>query len=153
MDARRGIRHHLIDILDPEEIFSAGDWAAAAREVLGEIHQRANLPVIVGGTGFYIRTLLDGISESPKRDDALRAELLAREAARPRLMYRSLCRLDPATGARIHPNDTHKLLRALEICLLARRPASVAFRGGPDASAGRLPGSPGDSVTPAAKPA
>jgi len=128
---RRGIRHHLIDILEPQQVFSAGDWAVAAREALEGIHLRTALPVITGGTGFYIRTLLEGISESPKRDEGLRAEIAAREAARPGLVFRALRRMDAPTAGRIHPNDSHKLLRALEICLLARRPASQHFAAAP----------------------
>lgn len=130
-EERKGVPHHLIDILDPAQIFSAGDWAEAAAWIAQEIAARGALPVVAGGTGFYIRTLLAGISLSPKRDDGLRAKLAERERARPGSIARILRRLDPATASRIHPNDTHKLIRALEICLLARRPASSHFAMAP----------------------
>lgn len=130
-EERRGVPHHLVDILEPEQIFSAGDWAEAAARIAREIDARGALPVVAGGTGFYIRTLLEGISLSPKRDDGLRAMLADRERARPGSLARILSRLDAATASRIHPNDTHKLIRALEICLLARRPASRHFATAP----------------------
>lgn len=128
LDKRRGIPHHLLDIAEPHEIFTAGDYAAKAREALHAIGGRGRLPVVAGGTGFYFRALLDGLGEGPKRDDTLRSRLQRREARRPGSLHRILCRLDAATAARIHSNDRSKTLRALEICLLARQPASQLFR-------------------------
>ena len=75
---RRGIPHHMMDILNPDEIFTAGEFAARARPLLASIAER-RLPVVVGGTGFYLRALLDGLAAAPSRDDALRARLAARE--------------------------------------------------------------------------
>lgn len=116
---RRGVRHHLLDILEPDEQFSAGEYAREARSVLADVALRGSVPVLVGGTGFYLRALLQGLPEAPPRDATLRARLAAR---RPGSLSRILRRLDPAAAARIHPNDTNKLIRALEIILLTRQP-------------------------------
>lgn len=121
---RAGIPHHLFDILDPCAVFNAGDFVKIVRPVLTEIVSRCRLPILAGGTGFYVRALLEGLNEGPSRDDRLRERLLARKGS----LHRLLTRLDPATAQRIHPNDRNKTLRALEICLLARRPASRVFQ-------------------------
>jgi tRNA dimethylallyltransferase len=130
---RRGIPHHMIDIANPDEIFTAGDFARVARPVLHEIAARGRMPVVTGGTGFYLRALIDGLAPGPKRNEALRAGLQAREARRPGCMHRLLRRIDPPTAARIHPNDLPKVIRALEICVSARRSATEVFAGGRDA--------------------
>ena len=127
---RRLVPHHLFDILDPQEVTTAGDYASLARRVLGEIAQRGALPVIVGGTGFYLLALLDGLAQGPRRDEALRARLASMEQHRSGRLHRFLRRLDPATARRIHPNDTNKVIRAVEICLLSRRPAVELFLQG-----------------------
>jgi tRNA dimethylallyltransferase len=116
---RRGIPHHLVDIINPDQIFTAGDYQRAGRSALREITGRGGAAVVVGGTGFYLRALLNGIFEGPGRDDQLRARLSKR---RPGSLHRLLKRFDPAAAERIHPNDTQKLIRALEVCLLARKP-------------------------------
>jgi len=131
-DDRRGIPHHLLDILEPWETFTAGDYARAARQVIARIVGRERLPVIVGGTGFYLRALLEGLFESPGRDEALRLRLRARESRRPGSLHRILGRLDPGAALRIHPNDTRKLIRALEVIILARQPVSGLFGQGRD---------------------
>jgi len=118
--ARRGIPHHLLDVLDPQMSFSAGDYARAAREVIAEISSRGHLPLVVGGSGFYLRGLLDGLPALPGRDDLLRKRLSAREQRRPGALHRLLRRLDPSAAARIHPRDVQKATRALEIRLLTR---------------------------------
>ncbi len=125
VSARRGIPHHLIDVVDPGQLFTAGDFARMARGVLREIAGRNRLPVLVGGTGFYLRALLEGLSPAPERHDFLRARLLAREDKRRGSLHRILSRLDPAASARIHQNDVKKLVRALELCMLRRQPAST----------------------------
>ena len=120
---RHGIPHHLIDVAGPGEVYSAGDYARDARRVIHEISGRVRLPVIAGGTGFYLRALLDGLPELPDRDEALRARLAARNLRRPGSLHRILSRLDPSAASRIHARDTQKTMRALEIRLLTREPA------------------------------
>lgn len=133
---RRGIPHHLIDIANPDEIFTAGDFARLGRPILHEIAARGRLPVVTGGTGFYLRALIDGLAPGPQRDESLRATLQSREARRPGCIHRLLRKLDPPTAARIHPNDLPKVIRALEICLSARRAATDVFAAGRDALQG-----------------
>ena len=135
-DARRGIPHHLIDILDPDQVFTAGEYARMARLVLDDVSGRGHLPVIAGGTGFYFRALVDGLFPGPSRDQALRDRLSARELRRPGSVYRLLRRFDPESAGRIHPHDFPKLVRALEVCLLTRRAATEMFRQGRDALRG-----------------
>lgn len=127
---RAGVPHHLFDILEPWEVFSAGAYARAARAVLDEVRAKGGVPVVAGGTGFYLKALLEGLAEAPARDEPLRARLLDRERRRPGSLHRILRRLDPRTAASIHPNDVQKTVRALEICLESRRPASEVFAAG-----------------------
>ncbi len=124
---RTAVRHHLFDLLEPSQVFNAGQYAAEARRVIAEITARKGLPVVVGGTGFYLRALLDGLAEGPTRDDLLRSGLAQREQRRTGSLHRILRRLDPTTAGRIHRNDVQKTIRALEICLLSRQPASSLF--------------------------
>ena len=131
-DERRGIPHHLIDILDPDELFTAGEYARLARETVAAITARGRLPIVAGGTGFYLRALLDGLFQGPSRDQALRNRLQTREARRPGSLHRLLTRLDSDTARKIHPHDAPKITRALEVCLLTRRPVSQWFRQGRD---------------------
>src|SRR5712692_5535696 len=98
----RCIPHHLIDILDPDQLFTAGEYARLARNVLAEISARGRLPVVAGGTGFYLRALLDGLFTGPSRDQALRDRLAERERRRPGSMHRLLGRFDPSAARRIH---------------------------------------------------
>jgi len=117
---RREIPHHLFDVLTAEESYSAGEYARAAREVIAEISGRGRLPVVVGGKGFYLRALLEGLPALPGRDEDLRGRLMERERERPGSMHRILGRLDPAAAGRIHARDVQKTLRALEVRLLTR---------------------------------
>lgn len=123
---RRGIPHHLIDIMDPDQVFTAGEFAWRARGVIADIASRGKVPILAGGTGFYLRSLIHGLSPGPQRDDALRERLTRRERRRTGSLHRLLRRFDPATASRIHPHDMPKTMRAVEICLLSRRPASEA---------------------------
>ncbi len=124
---REGIPHHLLDVCDPAEAFSAGDFARLARKACEQVARRDRTPILAGGTGFYLRALLDGLFDGPSRDEALRARLRKRSAGR---LHRLLRRLDSAAAARIHPNDEPKLVRALEVRLLEGRPlSSVLSRG------------------------
>lgn len=119
---RLGVPHHLLDVLEPQISYSAGEYARAARALLPEIHGRGALPIVVGGTGFYWKALLDGLPELPARDEGLRDRLRAREQRRPGSVYQLLRRLEPAAAARIAPMDLQKSLRALEIRILTRQP-------------------------------
>jgi tRNA dimethylallyltransferase len=133
---RRGIPHHLIDILDPGQLFTAGEYARLARATIAEISARGRLPILAGGTGFYLRALLEGLFEGPARDQPLRDRLAAREARRPASLHRLLRRFDSTAAAKIHANDIPKVTRALEICLLTRQPVSRLFQQGRDALRG-----------------
>ena len=132
LDRRQSIPHHLIDILDPGQVFTAGEYARMARSVLAEISARGRLPIVAGGTGFYFRAMLDGLFPGPSRDQALRDRLAERERRRPGSIHRLLRRLDPEAALRIHVNDTPKLTRALEVCLLTRRPVTEMYQEGRD---------------------
>jgi tRNA dimethylallyltransferase len=118
---RRGIPHHLFDRLNPAQEFSAGEYARAARAALQEISVKGHLPLVVGGSGFYLRALLEGLPELPMRDDTLRARLEQRERKRPGSLHKLLARLEPNAARRIHAKDLQKLIRALEIRILTRR--------------------------------
>jgi tRNA dimethylallyltransferase len=133
---RAGIPHHLIDILNPDELFTAGEYARVARETIRAISGRGRLPILAGGTGFYLRALLDGLFEGPSRDQSLRDRLARREARRKGSLHRLLTRFDAATARKIHPHDVPKVTRALEVCLLTRRPVSDLFREGREALGG-----------------
>jgi tRNA dimethylallyltransferase len=122
-----GVAHHLIGVAEANDVFSAGDFARSATSAIADIASRGRLPVLVGGTGFYLRALLDGLFEGPARDESLRARLSAREAVRPGSLHRLLQRLDPASAARIHAADKHKTTRALEVRLLTGGLMAEAF--------------------------
>ncbi|MCL5005757.1 MAG: tRNA (adenosine(37)-N6)-dimethylallyltransferase MiaA [Acidobacteria bacterium] len=128
---RRGIPHHLVDSLDPGEDFTAGDFRREALKVLGEIRLRAKLPILVGGTGLYLRALLLGIFDGPPRSERLRARLRRLADRRGReFVHRLLERLDPASAARIDPQDLQKVIRAVEVCVLARESMSALHARG-----------------------
>lgn len=118
---RAGIPHHLFDVSEPHKGYSAGEYARQAREALRGIAARGRVPVVVGGTGFYLHALLHGLPPLPERDEALRAHLLRRETRRPGSLHRLLTRLEPAAARRIHARDRQKTIRALEIRLLTKK--------------------------------
>jgi tRNA dimethylallyltransferase len=128
-EERARVPHHLIDILDPVEPFSAGAFVRLAGEAIDAIRGRKHVPVVVGGTGLYVRALVDGIWQGPRGEPGLRAAVAAvaerRGAGEP---HRMLGRLDPDSAAALHPNDRHKVARALEITLMEGRPASALRR-------------------------
>lgn len=119
---RQGIPHHLFDVLSPEIGYSAGEYARAARKVLEEISARKQLPVVAGGTGFYLGALLRGLPALPAKDEAVRRRLILREERRPGSLHKILLRLDPGSARRIHSNDVQKLIRAVELRLLTSKP-------------------------------
>lgn len=127
---RAGIPHHLMDIAEPTDAFTAGDYARLARQAARDVAGRGRVPVVVGGTGFYLRAMLDGLFEGPPRDEDLRARLAEREQQRRGVLHRYLRRLDRTASERIHANDRNKLVRAIEICLQARRPVTELYAGG-----------------------
>lgn len=136
VEERRGIPHHLIDIVDPDQLFTAGEYARLARETIADISARGRVPILAGGTGFYLRALLDGLFEGPSRDQPLRDRLAIRERRRPGSLHRLLNRFDSEAARKIHQNDVPKVMRALEVCLLMRRPVTELFREGRDALRG-----------------
>jgi tRNA dimethylallyltransferase len=130
---RQGIPHHLIDVAEPDEVFTAGDFSRAGRKVLRQIADRGKPAIVAGGTGFYLRALISGLAPGPRRDEVLRKRLAERERRRPGSLHRLLRRFDAAAAARIHANDIPKVIRALEICLGSGKPATDVFSEGRDA--------------------
>lgn len=131
-DERARAPHHLIDIAEPDEPFTAGDYSRRARMALREIAARERLPIVTGGTGLYLRALTEGLFAAPLRQEDLRERL--RRSARKRgsaWLHRLLARLDGASAARIHANDTPKLIRAIEVCMAGRRPMSEVLARDP----------------------
>jgi len=128
---RRAVPHHLLDILDAHEAATAGDYRQRAIAVLEELRGRGRLPVFTVGTGLYLRALLEGLAKAPPRSEELRERL--REAAQthaPGYLHRILARLDPAAARLIALQDEQKIIRAVEVCLLAKRPLSEVYREG-----------------------
>jgi tRNA dimethylallyltransferase len=125
--------HHLFDCIEPMQDVTAGDYARQARQVLQEIKSRGHLPIVVGGTGLYLRALLEGLFAGPQRSEELRERLREREARRGLpYLHRILSRLDRTTAAKIHPNDSPKLIRAIEVCLASRQKVSELWQQGRD---------------------
>jgi len=128
---QQGIPHHLVDLIEPEEIFTAGEYRRRALEVLNDVRTRGNLPIITAGTGLYLRALLYGLADAPERSQEIRDRLRAIVEARGAThLHRVLARLDPETAARIAPADTQKIIRAIEMRLLAGKPVGEIHRGG-----------------------
>ena len=134
---RRQVPHHLIDVADPSETFTAGDYSRLARTALADITARKKLPIVSGGTGLYLRALIDGLFPAPERSEEIRGRLRTTEAAKgAHWLHRILTRLDPEAAKQIHPNDLPKLVRAIEVCLTARQPMTQAWQAGRDALQG-----------------
>jgi len=128
---REGIPHHLIDLVEPDGIFTAGDFRIEGLRALESVRRRGNLPILVGGSGLYLRALLMGLFSGPQRSEDLRRRFgeVARRHGRE-FLHRMLLRKDPASAARMHPRDTQKIIRALEVCFLARQPFSALLEQG-----------------------
>jgi tRNA dimethylallyltransferase len=136
-DERARAPHHLFDSVDPAQHMTAGEYARQARQVLREIHLRSHLPIVVGGTGLYLRALLEGFFAGPQRSEELRERLRAAAASRgPDHLHRILRRLDRNAAEKIHPNDIPKLIRAIEVCLASREKMSELWRQGRDSLQG-----------------
>jgi len=133
-EERARIAHHLIDVAEPDEPFTAGAYSRMARAALRDIVARGRMPIVTGGTGLYLRALTEGLFAGPGRREDLRARL-RQSAARhgSAWLHRVLTRVDPASAARIHANDTPKLIRAIEVCLEARRPMSEVLANADEA--------------------
>jgi tRNA dimethylallyltransferase len=130
---RQLVPHHLFDIVAPTEKFTAGDYARGARPLLSEIVTRGAIPIVVGGTGLYLRAVLEGLFEGPQRSEELRERLRERVASRgPGYLHRILRRLDYAAAEKIHPNDDSKIIRAIEVSLLSRQPMTELWKEGRD---------------------
>ena len=113
--------HHLIDCVEPVSYITAGEYTRQARQIIEEIKTRGNLPIVVGGTGLYLRALVEGLFPGPQRSEELRERLHERASTRgPGYLHRILCRLDRAAAEKIHANDVPKLVRAVEVCLASR---------------------------------
>ncbi len=127
------IPHHLLDFIAPTGYITAGGYARRARQALEEIKSRHRLPIVVGGTGLYLRALLEGLFPGPQRSEPLRERL--RHRARQRgsaYLHRILRRLDPAAAGKIHANDTPKLVRAIEVCLSSCQKMTEMWKQGRD---------------------
>ena len=132
LEERQRLRHHLIDVADPDQPFTAGEYGRQARAALREVAGRGRLPIVTGGTGLYLRALTEGLFAGPERQHTLRARLeRSRRRHASEWLHRLLKRLDPLSAARIHPNDAPKLIRAIEVCLTARRPMSQVLARDP----------------------
>jgi len=134
---RSRVPHHLFDCVDPTQDVTAGEYARLARQVLADIKSRGHLSIVVGGTGLYLRALLEGLFSGPERSEELRERLRRRAAQRgSEYLHRILLRLDRATAKKVHPNDAPKLIRAIEVCLASRQKMSELWQQGRDPLAG-----------------
>ena len=128
---RHGIPHHLIDMVEPGEVFTAGDYRRHALEVLEDLRKRRKMPILTAGTGLYLRALLEGLADAPTRSDELRERLRKQSSQRgPGYLHHLLARLDREAAGRIAPRDTQKIIRAIEIRLLAGKGVADVHRQG-----------------------
>ncbi len=131
LEERGGIPHHLLDLVDPTFVFTAGEYRTRAIGVLEDLRQRSRLPILTVGTGLYLRALLEGLADAPARSEELRARLEARANSNSlQYLHRVLRRLDPEAATRIGSRDRPKMIRAIEVCLLTGRPVSEVHQAG-----------------------
>jgi tRNA dimethylallyltransferase len=134
---QQGIAHHLMDLVEPEAVFTAGEYRRCAVAALDNLRARGKTPVITAGTGLYLRALLEGLADSPARSEELRERMRQIVARRgPARLHQILTRLDPETSRRIEPADTQKIIRALELRLLAGKAVGEIHRSGREALQG-----------------
>ncbi len=128
---QQGIPHHLVDVVKPSDVFTAGDYRRLALAALEDLARRRKLPILTAGTGLYLRALLEGLADAPTRSEELRGRLRESVQVRgPQHLHRMLNRLDPQAAAGISARDTQKVIRALEIRLLAGKPVAEVHSGG-----------------------
>ncbi len=120
-EERRGVPHHLLDIVDPPDSFTVHQWLALSNRAIGDLASRGRVPIVVGGTNLYVKSLLDGLFEGPAPDEALRQQL---RAMPPGARREELERVDPGAARRIHANDERRTIRALEVFRQTGRPIS-----------------------------
>jgi len=129
---RERVPHHLIDVFTPDQACTAGDYSRLARQAIAEISQRGRLPIVAGGTGLYLRALLEGLFTAPSRDESLRARLRHRAEQRGVVyLHRILMRMDPEAARLIHANDAPKVTRAIEVTLAVRQPITRQWEQNP----------------------
>jgi tRNA dimethylallyltransferase len=136
-EERHRVPHHMIDVVSPDQACTAGDYSRGAREALAGIIGRGRLPIVAGGTGLYLRALVDGLFPAPAVDPELRGRLRGlAEAKGAAYLHRILGRLDVRAAGAIHANDVPKVVRAIEVSLAAREPLSEQWQKGRDALTG-----------------
>jgi len=130
-EERQGVPHHMMDLLEPSDEATAGGYRERAIGVLEDLRVRQRLPIFTAGTGLYLRALLEGLADVPQRLDSLRERLRTSAAEHaPGYLHRMLQRLDPLSAGKIASADKQKLIRAIEVCLLAKKPMSEVQRSG-----------------------
>ena len=122
---RAGIRHHMIDIVEPSEAYSAGRYISEVAPIIEGLLQKGKIPVIVGGTGLYIKAMTRGIFSGPSSDLELRDRLLAMEEEDKGSLYTHLCEIDPEAASRIARNNIRRIIRAIEVCMKSGTSLSV----------------------------
>jgi len=131
LEERQLVPHHLLDFVEPTDYMTAGEYARRAREVLHKIKTRGKLPIVVGGTGLYLRALLEGLFPGPQRSEELRERLRERVEQRgSQYLHTILTRLDAEAAEKIHANDVPKLIRAIEVCLASRQKMTEMWKSG-----------------------
>ena len=137
LEERSRVPHHLIDVAWPYELVTAGDYSRLAREALQGITERGKIPIVAGGTGLYLRALVEGLFPAPKQQPELRERLRATAAKRgAAYLHRILARLDGVAAKAIHSNDVPKVVRAIEVSLAAKEPLTTQWEKGRDALMG-----------------
>ncbi len=127
-EEKERVRHHMIDIVDPSETYSAGRYLRDVTPLIELLHNKGKLPIVIGGTGLYIKTLTRGLFSAPEADPELRSALLELECRNPGVLYQELLKIDPQRACSVEPADKRRIIRALEVSLKAGRPISELQR-------------------------